>query len=122
MSIEETKKHIEIMQAYVDGKEIEVRLPLTERWETTLNPTWDLPCILYRIKETVIILPIVKTGETQYSLITATGAKIGVIETPGWTNFLGYGYLSSPGILFSNWYRNLTIGTEIASSAHFKKV
>ena len=52
MTREETKKCIEVMQAYVDGKEIEVKNPDNEKdnWQITRNPVWSWARLNYRIK------------------------------------------------------------------------
>lgn len=50
MTREETKKCIEIMQAYVDGEEIEVLRSLDSDWEKTSYPQWDWDSYTYRIK------------------------------------------------------------------------
>lgn len=51
MTIEETKKAIKIMQAYVDGKDIEIYNKTSNRWDSIPSPNWN--CFLecdYRIK------------------------------------------------------------------------
>lgn len=40
MTREETKKAIEIMQAYVDGKEIEYYYSGSEKWKKSCDPSW----------------------------------------------------------------------------------
>ena len=40
MNREDTKKAIEVMQAYVDGAEIELVNVVTNTWATIENPTW----------------------------------------------------------------------------------
>lgn len=47
MTIEETKKRIKVMQAFVDGKDVEVLN--TDKWELVSNPSWS-PNTKYRIK------------------------------------------------------------------------
>jgi len=51
MNIEETKKAIKVMQAYVDGVEIE-RCYRWEGhpWKSSSNPTWAFTAQQYRIK------------------------------------------------------------------------
>jgi hypothetical protein len=51
MSREETKQAIKVMQAYVDGAEIE-RLELSNKWTATSAPRWDWIHYPYRIKQT----------------------------------------------------------------------
>ncbi len=48
MNKKETKKVIEVMQAYVDGKEIEI-LSEKDTWTTVENPSW-IDKVGYRIK------------------------------------------------------------------------
>lgn len=52
MNIEETKKAIEVMQAFVDGKVVEYRWAAhtTEPWETATSPSWSWGQVEYRIK------------------------------------------------------------------------
>ena len=47
MTKEETEKRIKVMQAFVDGKDVEVLN--TDKWELVLNPSWS-PNTKYRIK------------------------------------------------------------------------
>ena len=47
MTREETKERIKVMQAYVDGKDVEVLN--TDKWELVSNPSWS-PNTKYRIK------------------------------------------------------------------------
>lgn len=53
MTREETKKAIEIMQAYVDGKEIEdfYAPAFNNAWYLQQDPTWNWTSREYRIKE-----------------------------------------------------------------------
>lgn len=51
MTKEETKKLIAVMQAYVDGKEIEFWDDEDPVWCLTSSPAWD-PSLKYRIKPT----------------------------------------------------------------------
>ena len=48
MNREETRKAIEVMQAYVDGEEIEYRAD--ERWYSTSSPVFNWEDSDYRIK------------------------------------------------------------------------
>ena len=47
MTREETKERIKVMQAYVDGKDVEVLN--SDKWELVSNPSWS-PATKYRIK------------------------------------------------------------------------
>ena len=47
MTREETEKRIKVMQAFVDGKDVEVLN--TYKWELVSNPSWS-PATKYRIK------------------------------------------------------------------------
>ena len=51
MNIEETKKAIEVMQAYVDGKKIEVSEKSQEEYFPAVLPSWDWWHLTYRIKQ-----------------------------------------------------------------------
>ncbi len=57
MNIEQTKEAIRIMQAFVDGKEVEWRYRVIEGWDTTNNPSWDWVACIYRIKPTPVLRP-----------------------------------------------------------------
>ena len=52
--IKTTKQHIEVMQAFIDGKEIEYerinRTNVSEIWKTASTPIWDFTNYTYRIK------------------------------------------------------------------------
>jgi len=45
-----TKEQIEVMQAYLDGKEIEVYNPYTSKWDQIEDPLWNWSTNRYRIK------------------------------------------------------------------------
>lgn len=49
MTKEETKERIKVMQAYVDGKDIECWDEYNEKWERIGNPSWNTDKV-YRIK------------------------------------------------------------------------
>jgi hypothetical protein len=51
MTREETKKCIEIMQAYVDGADIEYKSNLGVGWNNDAPPQWDWYDVEYRIKK-----------------------------------------------------------------------
>lgn len=46
----EIKEQIAVMQAFAEGKEIEVRPLGSNDWVTTLTPGWNWSCFEYRIK------------------------------------------------------------------------
>jgi len=56
MNIEQTKEAIRIMQAYVDGKEVQYEVPNKE-WITTDQPAWNFISYNYRIKPTATLRP-----------------------------------------------------------------
>jgi hypothetical protein len=64
MTREETKKCVEVMQAYVDGKEVERHLPEPQEggWHSMEDPGWEFPRCKYRIKEEPIDPRIVEPG------------------------------------------------------------
>ncbi len=48
--IKTTKQHIDVMQAFIDGKEIEYRLFTSDNYKTANAPIWDFTKYIYRIK------------------------------------------------------------------------
>lgn len=56
MNIEQTKEAIRVMQAYVDGKEVQCLAPYKE-WITTDQPAWNFQSYIYRIKPTEKLRP-----------------------------------------------------------------
>ena len=58
--MDDTQEKIKIMQAFVDGKQIEVCFEWedTPEWQDTIDPQWNWLDFDYRIKETNIIFPI----------------------------------------------------------------
>jgi hypothetical protein len=56
MNIEETKESIRIMQAFVDGKEVEALSP-NKKWGRTPAPRWGWDDTEYRIKPTATLRP-----------------------------------------------------------------
>lgn len=56
MTKEEIKRRIAVMQAYVDGMEIEFRASNDTKWIATKNPSWDSN-ISYRVKPTLKYRP-----------------------------------------------------------------
>jgi hypothetical protein len=57
MNIEQTKEAIKVMQAFVDGKEVQARDVGLERWNAVIIPRWNLEDFEYRIKPTPTIRP-----------------------------------------------------------------
>lgn len=112
MNREEAKKLLPIIQAYIEGKKIQVKLKtdskaLTENWVDVTNPDWDMTRC-YRIKPEPTYRPFRNTEEcweemqkhqpfgwikNSYGHFVITGIKkeglcFGVVS-----NFHGYGYL-----------------------------
>ena len=56
MNIEETKEAIRVMQAYVDGKEVEFKWGSMD-WNSTDKPEWNWSAYDYRIKPTATLRP-----------------------------------------------------------------
>ncbi len=56
MNIEQTKEAIRIMQAFVDGKEVEALSP-DKKWRRTPGPRWGWDDTEYRIKPTPTFRP-----------------------------------------------------------------
>lgn len=63
MTIEETKKAIEVMQAYVDGKEIEVKSFGSAPFKEIPNPVWDWYRNEYRVKPESKVRPYANADE-----------------------------------------------------------
>ncbi len=59
MNIEQTKEAIRVMQAYVDGKEVEVEVKLLNSscWIPAETPCWDWNSCIWRIKPTAKLRP-----------------------------------------------------------------
>jgi len=55
MNIEQTKEAIRVMQAFVDGKEVEVRE--VDEWRRTFIPLWQWHTNDYRIKPATTLRP-----------------------------------------------------------------
>ena len=55
MNIEQTKEAIRVMQAYVDGKEVQTMYD--EKWQTTNIHSWNWFDCNYRIKPTPVLRP-----------------------------------------------------------------
>lgn len=65
MTREETKKAIEVMQAYVDGKETEWCSCASSDWEPVNKPSWNWNYNNYRIKSRFHYLPYDDVFEVQ---------------------------------------------------------
>lgn len=63
MTIEETKKCIEVMQAYANGEKIESRERIYNVFEEITNPIWDWDTIDYRVKPEPKVRPYANTEE-----------------------------------------------------------
>ena len=57
MNIEQTIESIRVMQAFVDGKEVECWHRGLEGWDTTNNPSWNWMDCTFRIKPTPVLRP-----------------------------------------------------------------
>lgn len=53
VNLEHTKEKIAIMQAYVDGKEIEFKPQFSDNWETCKEPVWNWHECSYRVKKKI---------------------------------------------------------------------
>lgn len=51
MTVEKTKEYNSILQAFIDGKELEWRAKGTSSWNRVCNPSWDFSTVEYRIRE-----------------------------------------------------------------------
>jgi hypothetical protein len=57
MNKEQTIEAIKVMQAFVDGKEVQARHVGLERWDTIISPKWNLEDCEYQIKPTAKLRP-----------------------------------------------------------------
>ena len=55
MTRQQTIEAIRVMQAYVDGKEVELRVG--DEWKQTFTPLWQWYIGTYRIKPTTVLRP-----------------------------------------------------------------
>jgi hypothetical protein len=62
MNVEETRQAIEVMQAFVDGKELEIMSPVG-KWERVCMPRWAWSDTSYRIKPTPNLHPVLISNE-----------------------------------------------------------
>jgi hypothetical protein len=104
VNIEETKEAIRVMQAYVDGKEVEIS-SLLGKWERATAPWWNWDDREYRIKPTATLRPWTadevplgaQVRSKSYhpdhrSLITTSGSSM---HREGWLN--GYEHSTDGG-------------------------
>ena len=56
MTKEQTIQAIKVMQGFVDGKEVQYKLP-DSKWPPTDNPAWNWFSNEYRIKPTTVLHP-----------------------------------------------------------------
>ena len=94
MNIEQTKEAIKVMQAFVDGKEVECCDSVFEGLHTTNNPSWDWVACIYRIKPTPTLRPWTADevpidcwlrthqGDNRYKWKPVTIQPLGVITVP----------------------------------------
>jgi len=57
MTREQTKEAIRVMQAYVDGKEVESKHITSHNWVLDKTPRWNWDNFDYRIKPTPVLRP-----------------------------------------------------------------
>ena len=108
MTREQTIEAIRVMQAFVDGKEVECLAHGYDGWDTTNNPMWNWAYCTFRIKPTATFRPWTadevplgaqvrsKTYHPDYrSLITTSGNPI---HRESWLN--GYEHSTDGG---KNW-------------------
>jgi hypothetical protein len=93
MTREETKDAIRVMQAYVDGKEVEAFSPC-QKWERVTAPRWGWDDTQYRIKPTPVLRPWTAdevpvdcwirmiVGNNRYKWKPVTVQPLGVITIP----------------------------------------
>ena len=106
MNREQTIEAIRVMQAYVDGKEVEFQISNGGRWVTAMTPGWNWPEATFRIKPTATLRPWTadevplgaqvrsKSYHPDYrSLITTSGNPI---HREGWLN--GYEHSTDGGV------------------------
>ena len=91
MNIEETKKAIEVMQAYVDGKEIQDKsigdYAYADWLTLQTEPTWDFSSVEYRVKPEPLECWVTVFKDSMIS--TAHNSKEGALKIAncdkGWT-------------------------------------
>lgn len=68
MTREETKKAIDVMQAYVDGKTIELKFKDNEHWNVNTNIGWNFVDFEYRVKPEPKVRPYENAEEFLYDM------------------------------------------------------
>lgn len=64
MTREETKRAVEVMNAYINGKEIEYKNAICD-WESTNSPCWNWDSLDYRVKPQSQYVPYDDVSEVQ---------------------------------------------------------
>jgi hypothetical protein len=92
MNKEQTKEAIAIMQAYVEGKEIQYKKKDEERWlePAVGGPIWNWYLTDYRIKLEVVSYRrfLFKHSDLRYTVETVTQAQNKVPSREGWHGFI----------------------------------
>lgn len=90
---EETKRMIEVMQAYVDGKEVEYKRTPNDAWISWHNISWDWAKFNYRIAETPNeidwshVAPGFKWMATDANGVTWLHCVLPEIDTVSWRSY-----------------------------------
>jgi hypothetical protein len=72
--IEVSQKELAVMQAYVDGKEIEYRYKNSlHQWELTPNPSWVFSTYEYRVKKEPRVIYVNEYRDANDKLYLGTG-------------------------------------------------
>jgi hypothetical protein len=80
MNIEQTKKAIEVMQAFVDGKKIETKGPgEIHHWYEIGDPSWNWLTVEYRVKREPRVIYVHVSGGLQTYL---------PVSMEGWVKFV----------------------------------
>ena len=106
MTREETKKCIEVMQAYVDGGEIEELVSKDSDWWSVQNPDWNWDYHTYRIKPQLM-----KVTEEEMKEMQGIWVKLkdsdGIAFVKPWTiNKENYYILNSETMEWEDWDAN----------------
>lgn len=80
MTKEDTRKLIAVMQAYVDGKQIQCKDDESENWIDVETPEWD-PNYDYRVKPNLIYRPFLNAQECWQEMLKH--------KPFGWVKFIG---------------------------------
>lgn len=87
MDREDTKRAIEVMQAYADGEEIEFAAILVDgsrdKWKLldACEPIWDWETTDYRVKKMPRMFTIIEDRSGRIRVISGTGAALHPSET-----------------------------------------